>query len=188
MKYLISTLAILITFSCKSQIISLEDAAQCYNNPNCPDYNYKKDINNSLDKYIGAWQGTYDGKIYELNLKKGLYEDMGRKSDDLKGRLRITTQSQNITVFDNFNELNDEKTNFSGLGFIPNLKSYEMYFSGPTPQGCINYGSLFLTIKPNNLNEMTIMYWSDKDIVIGDCPSSFSQTFPEKKSITLTKQ
>jgi hypothetical protein len=35
---------------------------------------------------------------------------------------------------------------------------------------------------------MTIVYWSDNDIVIGDCPSAFEQTFPEKQLIILTKQ
>ena len=46
MKYLISAL-IFLTISCHAQIISLEDAAQCLTNPNCPNYNYEKDIKGS---------------------------------------------------------------------------------------------------------------------------------------------
>lgn len=53
MKYL---LFILTTFfiSCNAQTVSLETEAQCYENSNCPDYNYAKDINNSLQKYLGT--------------------------------------------------------------------------------------------------------------------------------------
>ena len=189
MKNILVSLLTIIAVSCKSQTVSLETAAQCITNPNCPDYNYAKDINNSLEKYVGIWKGYFNGRQYELKFNKSLWEDMGRKQDELKGRLRIvTTGNSPIIIFDNFNEIDDSKTNFSGLGFQPNLKSYRMSFVGPTPKGCVNYGEIYLTIKPNTPNQMSIMYWSDKDIVVGDCPSNFMQTFPEKQSIILTKQ
>lgn len=176
--------------SCKSQTISLEQAAQCQADPNCPvNYNYVKDINNTLNKYIGIWKGTYDGRVYEIKFNKNLYDDMGMKRDRITGRLRITIPgNMPITVFDNFNEPDDAKTHFKGLGLQSHLQAYETYFVGSSPKGCINSGTIYLRISPTNPNEMKIFYWSDMDIVIGECPSTFSQTFPEKQHVTLIKQ
>lgn len=193
MKKIFLILISIIAVSCNAQTISLETLAQCNTNSPCPDFNYVKDINNSLDKYIGTWKGTFNGRVYELKFNKNLYQDFtGYKKDRIKGRLRITTDVPNglqgLTIFDNFNEPDDEKTRFSGLGFQPNLKSYMVNFVGPSPKGCINYGTVYLTIKPNTPNQMSIIYLSDHDIVVGECPSTFTQTFPEKQSISLTKQ
>lgn len=192
MKKILILIISVLAISCKSQTVSLETAAQCNANPNCPDYTYAKDINNSLDKYIGIWKGTFNGKTYEMKFNKNLYDEMGMKRDRIKGRIKITTIAPSglhgLIIYDNFNEPDDSKTLFSGLGFQSNLQSYEMSFSGPSTSGCINSGNIYLRIKSNTPNQMTIFYWSDNDIVIGDCPSTFTQTFPEKQLITLTKQ
>jgi len=192
MKKIFLILILLFAITCKSQVVSLEEAAQCIANPSCPDYNYSKDINNSLQKYVGTWKGSHNGTTYEMKFVKGFWEDLGMKSDDLKGRIRITNPSSNgfpsLIIFDNFNESDDSKTSFFGLGFQPDLQAYRMYFNGSSPQGCINYGKVFLRINPNAPNQMTIFYWSDMDIVVGDCPPTFQQTFPEKQVINLTKQ
>lgn len=157
---------------------------QCY---------YMKDTNNELNDFEGTWKGTYNGRVYELKFNKNLYQDFtGHKRDRIKGRLRITTESPNglqgLTIFDNFNEPDDEKTRFSGLGFQPDLKSYMMIFSGPFTKGCMNAGTVYLTVKPSAPNQMKIIYLSETDIVVGECPNTFEQTFPEKKTIILTKQ
>lgn len=189
MKNIITILLAFIAFSCKSQTMSLEETAQCQANPNCAGYTYTKDINNTLDKYIGVWKGTYNGKVYEIKFNKNLYDNMGIKRDRIKGRLRITTTGNlPLVIFDNFNEPDDAKTYFSGLGLTENLQSYEMHFSGPYTSGCLNAGSVFLKINPNTPNQMTIIYWSDKDIVVGDCPSTFTTTFPQQQEILLTRQ
>ncbi|MFN4365398.1 DUF6705 family protein [Chryseobacterium hispalense] len=192
MKQIFLILISIIAISCNAQTISIEEAAQCLSTQNCPDYTYAKDINNSLAKYVGTWKGTFNGKIYELRFNKNLYEDFGIKRDRIKGRLRITTVAssglQGLTIFDNFNESDDEKTRFSGLGFQPDLKSYMMIFSGPFTKGCMNAGTVYLTVKPSAPNQMKIIYLSETDIVVGECPNTFEQTFPEKKTITLIKQ
>ncbi|ROI00221.1 DUF6705 family protein [Chryseobacterium daecheongense] len=189
MKNLLILVLSTFAISCQSQIVSLETEAQCVLISNCPEYTYAKDINNSLDKYVGTWKGTYDGKTYELNFKKGLYDDSGMKRDKLVGRARITIPGNfPLTIFDNFNELDDKKTSFSGLGFQPDLKAYMAYFVGPYQKGCINSGTVYVRVKPATPNQMTISYLSDMDIVVGECPNTFTQTFPEKKTITLIKQ
>lgn len=190
MKNIVTIFLTLLTISCKSQTISLEEAYQCQENPNClMNYNYVKDINNTLNKYIGTWKGVYNGSIYELKFNKSLYDDMGMKRDILKGRLRILTSGNiPLIVFNNFNEPDDKKTRFSGLGLGSNLQTYRMIFGGSSPEGCINYGTVSLRINPSNTNEMRIKYYSNNDIVVGECPSTFSQTFPEQQEIILTRQ
>jgi hypothetical protein len=189
MKNIITLFLALLALSGKSQTMSLEETAQCQANPNCAGYTYTKDINNILDKYIGTWKGTYNGKVYEIKFNKNLYDNMDIKRDRIKGRLRITiTGNTPLTIFDNFNEPDDNKIRFSGVGLTSNLQSYEMLFSGPFTSGCINRGSIFLKINPITPNQMRIIYWSDRDIAVGECPSTFSQTFPEQQEIFLTRQ
>lgn len=53
----------LMIMSCKAQTVSLETVAKCMvQNPSepCPNFTYAKDINNSLNKYIGTWKGSLD--------------------------------------------------------------------------------------------------------------------------------
>ncbi|WP_028123628.1 DUF6705 family protein [Epilithonimonas tenax] len=186
MKYLLSILTFL-TISCNAQIVSLETIAQCRATSNCPNYNYIKDINNSLSKYIGTWIGNYNGKTYELQFKKILDEDFGVKSDMLKGRMRIKDSNGNI-VYDTFNESDDAKTKFSGFGFQPNLKYYMMHFVGNSPFACGEMGYVYLGIKPETPNVMTIRMIQDADIVWGECPSNYQPTIPYNISISLIRQ
>ncbi|MCX8526496.1 hypothetical protein OF897_21515 [Chryseobacterium formosus] len=190
MKNIITLFLAFLAISCNSQVVSLEDAAQCRDNPNCSvNYNYVKDINNTLNKYVGIWKGTYNGRVYEMKFNKSLYNDMGMKKDELTGRLRITTTGNiPVIIFDNFNEQDDAKTHFSGLGLTSDLQGYRMIFAGLVPSGCINHGTVSLGITSGIPNQMKIMYWSNNDIVVGECPSTFSQTFPEQQEILLMRQ
>lgn len=189
MKNIITLLLALLAISCKSQIVSLETAAQCSEANPCSNFIYVKDINNTLDKYVGTWKGTYNGRVYEMKFNKSLYDDMGFKRDEITGRLRITIPGNiTLTIFDNFTEPDDKKTRFSGLGLTTNLQSYETHFSGPFTSGCVNRGSIFLKIIPSTPNQMRIIYWSDRDIAVGECPSNFSPTFSENQEILLTRQ
>src|SRR5690606_39422996 len=108
---------VLFTISCKSQTISLETAAQCMQqNPTftCPPFNYVKDVNNVLNKYVGDWKGTFNGLTYEIRFIKKEYQGEDIKDDRLIGRIRITTAPSGgfayLTIFDNFGETDDAKT------------------------------------------------------------------------------
>lgn len=188
-------LFLLVTFftlSCKSQIVSLETIAQCMEDSSpypCPNFTYIKDINGSLNKYIGTWNSVYEGKSYEINFikKENVNVDGIVKDDRLIGRLRIKDSNGN-TLYDTFIEPDDKKTKFSGLGFQPDLKAYRVYFSGGKT-GCIDYGSVYLIIKPNTPNHMTLDFLPDNDIVIeGECTSNFVPTLPYRKTIDFIKQ
>jgi len=186
MKYLL--LIIITSFiSCQAQTISLEEAAQCQINPNCPDFTYAKDINNSLNKYVGTWKGTFDGKVYEVKFAKKEFQGNDIKDDLLIGRIKIT-DSNNQIVYNTFNETDDKKTHFKGLYFQSNLQAYVMYFSGPWATSCINRGTVHLFMNINYPTKMSITYLPQNDITDGDCPSTFISTIPEKQTINLIKQ
>lgn len=187
------TLILILLFlssSCSAQVVSLETMAQCSNNPQtCPDATYLKDINNSLDKYIGTWKGNYNGKIYEFQFVKqlnfGVEDDY--RWDRLVGRLRITDNNGSI-LYNTFNEQDDLKTKFKGINFQSDLKAYKMYFVGNSV-GCAEYGDVYLRIQPSTPAQMTILMLPDNDIVVeGKCPTNFQPTIPYKQLIHLIKQ
>ncbi|WP_426481377.1 DUF6705 family protein [Chryseobacterium sp. R2ACT005] len=186
MKYLFFTL-IFLTTSCNAQVISLEAAAQCPVTSNCPQYNYAKDINNSLDKYISTWKGIYNGKTYEFQFKKGIYEEIGIRRDKLIGRMKVTDSNGNV-IYNTFNETSDIKTNFDGLNFQPDLKAYRMTFVGKSEFACGEEGVVYLRIKPETPNKMSILMLQDADITWGQCPPNYQPIIPYKTSISLIRQ
>ncbi|WP_370895284.1 DUF6705 family protein [Chryseobacterium gossypii] len=186
MKNLLNISCFVIFTSCyMAQTVSLEAMAQCRSQPStCPAASYVKDVNNLLNKYVGTWQGTLNGKSYEFNFVKK--ENFGEylKADRLIGRLKIT-DSNGVIEFDNFSKP-DESTRFWGDNFQKDLKAYMMYFSGGK-LGCIDYGYAYLRIKPDTPDNMSIFFFPDHDIATQDC-SNFQTTLPAKKLIHLTKQ
>lgn len=169
---------------CNAQTVTLETMAQ-YEPGSYPNAEYVKDTNGLLNKFIGTWKGIFNGKTYELNLIKK--ENMGNdiKWDMLMGRLKITN-SNGTVEFNNYN-LAESDNYFRGINFQKNLKFYKMIFPGTTSTGCIDDGTLYIGIKPETPNIITINFLADYDIVKQDC-SNFQTTIPAGKSITLTKQ
>lgn len=179
----------LFTISCKAQTVSLETMAQCSSNPeSCPDVSYIKDINNSLNKYVGTWKGNLNGKTYEFKFIKqlnfGVEDDF--RWDRLIGRIKVIN-SNGAIIFNNFNEPNDNETFFFGTNFQPNLEAYMVYFVGRSE--CVEYGNVYLRMLPSTPNQMTVFFHPDNDInVEGSCPTDFQPTIPYQKTIYLTKQ
>nr|WP_314496821.1 DUF6705 family protein [uncultured Chryseobacterium sp.] len=187
---ILSFLVFTINTSCKAQTVSLETMSQCSQHPEtCPNATYLKDINNSLNKFVGTWSGSYNGKSYEFKFIKQLNFGMENnfKWDRLVGRLRVKDTHGSI-IYDTFNETDDSKTNLEGDNFQSNLKAYIMNFSGNNTD-CNEFGNVYLFIKPDIPNIMTVSLLPGNDIGIeGKCPSNFQPTIPYRKTITLIKQ
>ncbi|QIY91900.1 DUF6705 family protein [Chryseobacterium gallinarum] len=184
MKNILSIICLAVFTGCIGQTVSLETMAQCNQFENCPNASYVKDINNSLNKYVGTWKGNRDGKNYEFNFIKK--ENIGetQKWDMLIGRVKITN-SNGVVEYNNFDRT-DGETKFTGFNFQKNLKAYIMFFTGDK-SGCIDYGNAYLIIKPETPNKMSITFLPDYDIVTQDC-SGFKTTLPTEKVISLTRQ
>lgn len=187
MKNILSIVCFVIFTSCIGQTISLETMAQCSNQPStCPVATYIKDVNNLLDKYVGTWKGTLNGKNYELNFVKrenfGFSENL--KRDRLIGRVKITNSS-GVIEYDNFIK-QDNETDFFGDNFQKDLKVYLMRFAG-SKIGCIDYGYTYMWIKPETPNQMGINFHPDNDIATQNC-NNFQTTLPDNQIIHLTRQ
>ncbi|MFP3834874.1 DUF6705 family protein [Chryseobacterium sp. SIMBA_028] len=179
-------LGMFAVFSCKAQVISLEQVSQCESG-NCPEYTSIKDINNRLDKYVGTWKGSYtDGRLYEFQfIKKIGYSRWGGKPRDLiLGRIQIKKTDGTLIL----NSLNasDSNASIKGLEFDKSLIKYQMYYSGNAE--CNDKGYVYLFFPdPNNLNQMKLTFMQEPDIIVS-CPSGYKTLMPDAKAILLTKQ
>lgn len=185
MKNILSIICFAIFSSCIGQTISLETMAQCQPG-SCPTATYVKDINNLLNKYVGTWKGAFNGKNYEFKFvkKENFGFENNLKADRLIGTLKITN-SNGAVEYDSFNK-QDSETDFFGDNFQPNLKAYMIRFAGGK-LGCIDYGYVYLRIKPETPNNMSVNFHPDNDIVKQDC-SNFKTTLPDNQIIHLTRQ
>lgn len=186
MKNILSIICLAVFKGCIGQTVSLETMAQCIPSQTCPNASYVKDINNSLNKYVGTWKGYRDGKNYEFNFIKKENVGENQKWDMLVGRVKITN-ANGVVEYDNFYKTDSElEIKFGGFNFQKDLKAYMMNFSGGK-LGCIDYGYSYLRIKPETPNNMSILFLPDNDITTQDC-SNFKTTIPTKKLINLTRQ
>ncbi|MXS69907.1 hypothetical protein GSF70_01595 [Flavobacteriaceae bacterium W22] len=189
MKHLLLIL-IIFSISCNAQTISLEQAVTYEQQTGTipQSTTYIKDINNSLNKYIGTWKGYLNGNTYEFSfIKKENVGGYDVNWDLLVGRLKVLDSSGNV-IYNTFNEQDDLKTKFKGDNFQSDLKAYKMYFVGNSV-GCAEYGDVYLRIQPSTPSQMTIIMLPDNDIVVeGVCPTNFQPTIPYKQLIHLTKQ
>ncbi len=189
LKYFTFTIFFL-SLSCKSQnTATLQQMEECSRRPNrgregCPDLQgvkFVKDTDNRLDRFVGTWKGTFNGKQVELKLEKK--EDFGRwdvKWDKLMGKIRVKDNQGNI-IFDSFQDP-EEDANPYGVNFQGS--SYEMRFSGKDE--CEDYGILFININsvPINGTKMKLHYFRDGDVVdTATCP-----TLLPENDMELTKQ
>jgi hypothetical protein len=187
MKNIFFIILTIFTTALNAQIVSLETLAQCRsNNQTCPSYTYVKDINGLLNKYAGTWKGSLDGKTYEINIikKENVPIEFSNTTwDMLIGRVKITDSNGSV-LFNNFNKTDNDAS--LGYNFQKDLKLYLMNFSGGK-SGCIDIGFMYMGIKPETPNKMTINFHPDYDIVTQDC-SNFKTTMPTNNIIHLTKQ
>ena len=150
---------------------------------------YYKDIDHYFDQFVGTWKGNYGGKQYEIRLEKKVnYKDDpsdDRSFDRIIGRIIIKDNSGNI-IYNSMNKP-DNNTFFSGFNF--QRRVYVMSFVGN--YDCLESGNVFIEIRKNNTNEMTLFYSQDKDGLLNPakCPnfSSYIPLLPEDKMV-LTKQ
>lgn len=78
MKKILITLTILITFSCKSQIIPQNNAYV-----DIPYNAYIKDTENFLDNFVGTWHYQNGNEQFTITLLKVLHKDYGSYYNDI---------------------------------------------------------------------------------------------------------
>ncbi|MDF2934240.1 MAG: hypothetical protein K0R36_3571 [Chryseobacterium sp.] len=116
MKHLFIILISFFALSCKAQVYPLNTSPY-----DVPDNAYIKDTNNELDKYVGVWTGSWNGKTVYLDFRKIKYyysDDHPYYMDKILGERRIVNVNGNIEI--------DRITNFDTLspefwGIFPSL-------------------------------------------------------------------
>lgn len=181
------TLLLFAGLSCKAQrTITLEQAYEYRkSDEGLPDdISYVKDTNNRLDQFVGVWKGTYKGKSYEFRFEKKIkFGEYSVKWDKVIGRVLIKDSNNQIV----YNTLNEPENEISLRGINLQRNTYMLDFVANSY--CNDFGVVFIEVRNNNTNEMTLYF--DRDKTWYDprkCPDfdNYVPLLPQEKMI-LTK-
>lgn len=195
MKKLIVIVSILVAFSCKAQlnptgVIPIEDFENYQGE--VPDGTYIKDVNQLLDKYTGSWEGTFEGKLYEISIVPEKITYLGIDEDILLLRYKITGEDNQELI--NTLNISSGTRVVKGTSIEDGGEPGEYYvldYFGEESQ-CGQKGNIYLTISQNNPDQMRLFLApSNEYIVKSKCPDgSAQQLFPTDpgNQLYLTKQ
>ncbi len=176
---------LIISLSCKAQIIAVEDF---------PDYNkdledgaYIKDINNVLDKYTGTWAGHQNDTIYQFVVDK--YTDIDERLKYTHDRLIIKYKITNSDgeVIEDTTNLPDESTLVMFGRYLSKQGQYVLYYQGSNSD-CGQNGDVFLSVLDRNSNKMNLSLSVDGEVWFDCTTGPAEQVLPTGKGIILTKQ
>ncbi|MEJ8589669.1 hypothetical protein JSO54_00190 [Riemerella anatipestifer] len=162
-----------------------------YQSEGCPDLEnitYIKDVGNRLDKFVGIWEGTYNGKIYtfKFNKRTRYGDDKGdRVRDLLFGRMKVQTSNGKV-IYNTLSESDDDKTYFFGKNFQRNTYMMNLIIN----TACNDSGVVFMEVYSKQPNKMRL--YMDRDKIWYNperCPNyeTYEVTIPNEE-IILTKQ
>ena len=182
---------ILSSLYSKAQVImSIEEYNKCKSTTCGQTPDYVKDINGTLNKYVGTWKGTDDNKTYEIIVTKftrnrNIMNLRIVKSDELLIRYKIT-DSKGTVLVDTRSFADDNPYVIKGLGFTEE-GSYQLSFTG-IDNNLKNDGDILLRVYNGQLR---FLFNPEPKVIFGNPPNYFPNkpyTFPREKSILLTKQ
>ncbi|WP_419870600.1 DUF6705 family protein [Chryseobacterium sp. CT-SW4] len=191
MKNLFLIILTIFSFCLKAQEYPLNTSPS-----DIPDNAYLKDMNNELDKYVGLWKGTWNGKTLYIQFKKVKdYSSIPGDThpyykDRIFGERKIiaadgTVEIDRITNFDNSNP------EFSGIGNSTRNANWKRLSFYPENM-CGKWGVLDITSFTGT--QMTLHFEYMPSFYKEDCihnayvaqHGDFPINFP--KDIVLTKQ
>ena len=193
MKKIIIILVISLSiYSCKAQIISIEQANPIFLDEDEPfpdNVTAIKDINNTLDEFLGVWTLDYNSKHYELTITK--FESMLAtiKIDILLIKHKIT--DNNGVVLDDTTILpNKSPSIMKGWFFLSDNETYLVSYFGSNSK-CGQFGDVIIYIDNDNVlgNEMIFHFDRGHDIInSNECTAPVTFPFPIDTFLTFTKQ
>lgn len=188
MKMIIGCVA-LITFSCKAQIIPVEEDINYRNSETeFPEGAYIKDVNNLLDKYVGTWIGAYDNKTFEFRIIEYIDEDYSfiSKKDKLLLRYKIT--NSNGSVIEDTTTLPNESPYVIKGNYLSNTSSFYVLSYIGKEADCGQHGEIFIDVQKNpNIMKASLEVIGDL-INASDCPNGEAEQILPTEQFTLIKQ
>ncbi len=162
-----------------------------------PNHTYFKDVNNVLDKYLGTWTGSYEGKDYLFEITKktgvkfGSSTDYIIKFDILKVHYKITSSSGTVLA-NTINLPDDNLYVISGLNFTDDQsKLYRARYQGEQT-ACGQSGVLFLDMRDTDSTHFKVYIVRDEVYLKEDkCPNGYiAPPFPQwdETPMIFTKQ
>jgi hypothetical protein len=160
---------------------------------NIPNNAYIKDTNNELDKYVGLWKGTWNGKTLLLQLKKVKYhynESQPYFIDKILGERKVISSDGTIEI-DRIANFDNTSPEFRGM--YKSLRNQGKQSIDFSPKNmCQKTGTLdIVSFTPN---QMTLHFEYEPSSIDPNCQHNayvdqygdFPINFP--KDIILTKQ
>lgn len=187
-KTLILGLIILSVISCKAQVLPVENVINYINSKDGIPKNitHITDVNHLLDKFIGTWKGTYDGKNYEFRIFK-ITAKPGRITEE-KLVMRYLITNSNGTVIEDTRTLPDSSP-YVIKGDYLDTTTYTLIYTGKNSK-CGMSGTIFIDfLKGSNNTKMNLLLVSESMIISQtSCPNGAAkQIMPTASAITLTK-
>jgi len=175
-------LLFIISFTCKAQIIPVENH---FNYPNeIPNGTYIKDVNNVLNKFTGTWIGSYDNKNYEVVIEQTTISYLQILNDILLLRYKITDANGTVLL----NTLPDDSDYVVMGEYVNPSGSYQLDYGG-YEYDCGQSVTIFIKTFNNNTQMKLYLYLGESPYNEIDCPNGFAeQVFPTHTQIILTKQ
>ena len=185
---------ILIILLLHSIFLSCAQIYPLNTNTEVPVNAYIKDTNNELLPFEGLWKGTWDNKVFYINLiriKKELtYSDNHIYFKDiLVGKFKILDSNEALTMYDNTNLPNDDTKIWGGRFFTIPIKRYSLNYLDPDL--CLITGNIQINLINSSNTQLNWKFYDTTDMLMSDCPylnslDPFPQPLPE--NIILTKQ
>lgn len=188
-KILTLGLIILSIISCKSQVLPVENVVNYINSKDGIPKNITsiKDVNNLLDKFIGTWKGTYDGKTYEFRILK-ITTKPGRITEE-KLIMRYLITNSDGTVIEDTRELPDSSP-YVIKGNYLDTTTYALVYTGKNSR-CGLSGTIFIDFLQGSNNTKMTLFLAPDSIILdqNSCPNGrANQIMPTVSQMTLTKQ
>lgn len=203
MKNILITLCLIISFSCKSQIVSN------YQIPNTldiipveqivdefiinPEENvHIKDVNHIFDNYIGNWTASINAKDYTFIITKEtiLFDAYDNIYLDVLLIRYLILDSNNLAIIEDSTDSSYESVPIEGSIFrnLSNGLNYELHYTGMQEDkvACGQNGNVYIKLTNNN----TQLYFnlSDDHNMYDECPNGLAEQVLPINRILLTKQ
>ncbi len=144
---------------------------------------YIKDVNGLLEKYVGTWKGTYQGKTYEFIVDKVTEDVYGTLFDLLQIRYKITDSSGAIAADNTWDTTGDSAIKGA---YLAKTKTYYVLDYYGFEGRCGENGYVLIEVFGANNDQMKLFLEVQGERA-HDCTETAEQVLPTE-SITLTKQ
>ena len=183
---------ILTTFSCKAQIVPVEQVIDTYDNVEEGVTTYIKDVNNVLDDYVGIWKGTQDNREYTFIITERtiVFDEEENINADVLLMRHLIIDSTTFEIIEDATAISDEDVPSEGALFKLNSSgglTYMFYYIGVDEDKveCGQSGDVFITLKNNNTQMYLILMPSYST---GNCTTGLAEQVLPTEGILLTKQ